>query len=77
MPNASKRDYEVAFGGLDFPASKAAIINRARDNGGIDSEVYATLSQLPDQSLASLEDLQQAVRTIYIANGAASDSLPL
>ena len=77
MPNATKRDYELAFAGLDFPASKAAIINRARDNGGIDREVYATLSQLPNQSLKSIEDLHQAVRSIYIADGAVSDSLPL
>ena len=77
MPNATKRDYELAFAGLDFPASKAAVLNRARDNGGIDREVYATLSQLPNKSLESIEDLQQAVRVIYIAGGAASDSLPL
>ena len=77
MPNASKRDYEVAFGGLDFPASKAAVINRARDNGGIDREVYAILTQLPDRTLESIEDLQEAVRAIYIAVGAAPDSLPL
>ena len=77
MPNATKRDYELAFAGLDFPASKAAVLNRARDNGGIDREVYTTLSQLPNKSLESIEDLQQAVRVIYIAGGAASDSLPL
>ena len=77
MPNASKRDYEVAFAGLEFPVSKAAVINRARDNGGIDREVYATLAQLPDRSLKSMDDLQQAVRAIYVASGAASDSLPL
>ena len=77
MPNATKRDYEVAFAGLDFPVSKAAVINRARDNGGIDREVYVILSQLPDGSLKSIADLQQAVRTIYIAGGAEPDSLPL
>ena len=77
MPNATKRDYEAAFAGLDFPTSKAAVVNRARDNGGIDREVYATLSQLPNQSFASMEGLQQAVRSIYIADGAVSDSLPL
>lgn len=77
MPNATKRDYEVAFAGLDFPVSKTAVINRARDNGGIDAEVYAILSQLPNQSLKSIEDLQRAVRAIYIAGGAESDSLPL
>ena len=77
MPHATKRDYEIAFAGLDFPTSKAAIINRARDHGGLDREVYAILSQLPDRPLASMEELQQAVRAIYIASGAASDSLPL
>ena len=77
MPNATKRDYETAFAGLDFPVSKAALINRARDNGGLDREVYATLAQLPEGSHKSLEDLQQAVRAIYIAGGAAPDALPL
>ena len=77
MPHATKRDYEVALAGLDFPVSKAAVINRARDNGGIDREVYAILSQLPDKSHESMEDLQQAVRALYIAGGAAPDSLPL
>ena len=77
MPNATKRDYEIAFTGLDLPTSKAAVINRARDNGGIDREVYATLSQLPDRPFASMEELREAVRAIYVADGAAPDSLPL
>ena len=77
MPHATKRDYEIAFAGLDFPTSRAAVINRARDNGGIDREVYAILSQLPDRSFGSVEELQQAVRAIYVADGAAPDSLPL
>ena len=77
MPHATKRDYEIAFAGLDFPTSKAAIINRARDRGGIDREVYATLSQLPDRPLASMEELQEAVRAIYVTDGASPDSLPL
>ena len=77
MPNATKRDYEIAFTGLDFPTSKSAVVNRARDNGGLDREVYATLSQLPDRSFGSVEELQQAVRAIYVADGAPPDSLPL
>ena len=77
MPHATKRDYEIAFTGLDFPTSRAAVINRARDNGGVDREVYATLSQLPDRPLASIEELQQAVRAIYVADGAPPDALPL
>ena len=77
MPHAMKRDYEIAFAGLDFPTSTAAVINRARDNGGIDREVYAVLSQLPNQSFGSIDELQQAVRAIYIAEGAPPDSLPV
>ena len=77
MPHATKRDFEIAFAGLDFPTSRAALISRARDNGGIDREVYAVLSQLPDQPLDSMEDLQQAIRAIYVAGGASPDSLPL
>ncbi len=77
MPNATKRDYEIAFAGLDFPTSKSAVVNRARDNGGLDREVYAILSQLPDRSFGSVEELQQAVRAIYVADGAPPDSLPL
>ena len=77
MPHATKRDYQVAFAGLDFPTSRAAIINRARDNGGVDREVYAILSQLPDRPLASIDELQQAVRAIYVADGASPDALPL
>ena len=77
MPHATKRDYELAFAGLDFPTSKAAVINRARDNGGVDREVYSILSQLADRSLKSLEELQREVRAIYVAEGASADSLPL
>ena len=77
MPHATKRDYEIAFTGLDFPTSKAAIINRARDHGGVDREVYAILSQLPDRPLASMEELREAVRAIYVTDGASPDSLPL
>ena len=77
MPHATKRDYETAFAGLDFPTSKAAIINRARDRGGIDREVYAILSQLPDRSFKSIEELQGEIRAIYVAEGAPPDSLPV
>ncbi len=77
MPHATKQDYEIAFAGLDFPTSRSAIINRARDNGGIDSEVYAILYQLPDRSFNSIEELQREVAAIYVAEGSPPDSLPV
>lgn len=77
MPHASKRDYETAFAGLDFPTSKAAVVNRARDNGGLDREVYEVLADLPDGSFGSMEALERAVREVYIARGEPADSLPI
>ncbi len=77
MPHAAKRDYEIAFAGLDFPTSKWAIVNRARDNGGIDREVSEILSRLDDRTYRSIEDLQEAVRAIYVAEGESPESLPL
>ncbi len=77
MPHASKRDFETAFAGLDFPTSKSAIVNRARDNGGIDREVHEVLMKLVDRSYGSLENLQEAVRVIYLADGVSPDSVPL
>ena len=76
-PHASKTDYRDAFGGLLFPTSKAAIVNKTRDQGGIDGEVYAIVSQLPGRSYDSLEDLQEAVRALYQTYGVAADDLPL
>lgn len=77
MPHATKKDYQDAFAGLKFPTSKSAIVNRAVDRGGIDSEVRAVLTQLPDRSYESLEELQGTVHTIYIASGAPPESIPL
>ena len=76
MPHASKRDFEIAFTGLDFPTSKSAIVNRAWDNGGLDREVRDVLGQLPDRSYRTLEDLQEAVREVYVASGEQTEALP-
>jgi len=77
MPHASKKDYEVAFTGLDFPTSKAAVVNRARDNGGLDREVKEIVLKLPERTFATLEELQEAVRAAYLAEGVAEDAVPV
>ncbi len=76
MPHASKRDFEIAFTGLVFPTSKAAIVNRAQDNGGLDREVREVLGQLPDRSYRTREELQEAVRGVYVAGGEPAEALP-
>ena len=77
IPHATRVDFRDAFTGLAFPTSKAALLNRTRDQGGIDREVFAILLQLPNRSYASLDDLQEAVRGVYLAVGVAPDDLPI
>ena len=76
-PHASKQDYRKVFVGLVFPTSRDAIIGRARDNGGIDREVERILQWLPRRKYTSTEDVQEAVRAIYVYHGVSEDALPL
>ena len=75
--HATKADYRDAFAGLTFPTSKVAILNRSRVKGGIDREVHAILIEIPGGSYDSLEQLQTAVREIYLGRGAEEDELPI
>ena len=45
--------------------SSAAVIRKARDHGGIDTEVTRTLERLPDLSFGSFTELLEAIRTLY------------
>ena len=76
-PHASAQDFRKAFGGLEFPTSRNAVISKARDKGGLDSEVQRILQRLPSGKYHSLEELEQMVRTIYVFSGVPEDSLPL
>jgi hypothetical protein len=44
------KDFEEALKGLDFPASRAAIVNKVRDRGGIDGHVVEVAEQLPGRT---------------------------
>ena len=76
-PHASKADYRDAFAGLVFPTSKSAIVTRARDNGGLDHEVKVIVEQLPQRRYNSLEELEAAVRWVYLARGVQPEALPI
>jgi hypothetical protein len=76
-PHATRVDFRDAFAGIAFPTSKSGVLNKCRDCGGIDREVFAILLQLPNRPFASLDDLQEAVRAIYLAVGVAPDDLPV
>jgi Protein of unknown function (DUF2795) len=77
QPHAGKRDYDLALGGIEFPASLSEIMKRARDVGGIDHEVHDVIGRLGQESYDSLEQLVQEIRDIYLADGIPADKLPL
>ncbi|MCK9494871.1 MAG: DUF2795 domain-containing protein [Dehalococcoidia bacterium] len=76
-PHATKADYELAFKGFHYPISRAAILNMGRDKGGLDREVAIILKQLPDRKYATVDEVKDAVRSVYRARGVADDDLPI
>ncbi|HET6614928.1 MAG TPA: DUF2795 domain-containing protein [Dehalococcoidia bacterium] len=58
-----------ALEGPDFPASSAAIQQKAKDKGGIDAEVNYVLAHLPDRTYDSMEDLAHEVDLVYATVG--------
>jgi len=71
--HASKVDYRNAFGGLAFPASKDEVVRRSRMKGGLDREVFS----IPGHSYQSMEDLEAAIRDVYVARGESLEELPV
>src|ERR1700674_5687004 len=74
---AQRGEYDRALEGVDFPASKFEILERARDKGGLDHEVIAMLERLPADEYATIAALTVAVREMYIADGPDASALPL
>ena len=64
-----RSDYERALAGVDFPASKFAILERSRDKGGIDREAIEMLERLPKEEYETLDELIAAVRALYVDDG--------
>ena len=75
--HAGKADYRSAFSGLEFPASKIEVVRRSRMKGGIDREVFAVLDSIPNRSYRGMEELEDAVRSVYAARGEPADELPV
>jgi hypothetical protein len=77
QPHASRRDYERAFEGIEFPASYSEITKRARDTGGIDREVHEMIGRLPDRQYASLDDLFAELRAVYASAATPAEAIPV
>jgi hypothetical protein len=77
QPHASKHDWQAAFAGLQFPTSRAAIVNRASDHGGLDHEIKVIVARLPERGYESATDLQDAIRSAYQSLGLEPAALPI
>lgn len=77
QPRASKDDFSRALEGIEFPAATEVVIRTARDHGGIDAEVAEILTQLPEGSFASRDDLIEAIREIYASAGVEPSRIPI
>jgi len=76
-PHAGKGDYESAFKGFHYPISRSAVVTSGRDKGGLDREVGYVLSLLPDRRYNDVDELKEAVRAVYRAQGVEEAALPL
>ncbi|HEY7801763.1 MAG TPA: DUF2795 domain-containing protein [Dehalococcoidia bacterium] len=63
--NADADEFLRALHGLEFPASRAQILNAAKDKGGLDTEVLYIFGQLPDRTYETAEELRAAVAHAY------------
>jgi hypothetical protein len=76
-PAAQRGEYDRALEGVEFPASKFELLERARDKGGLDHEVIAMLERLPKDEYEALDALTAAIREMYIADGYDASALPI
>ena len=67
--HAEPREFVDALEGLDWPASKAGIRNKAHDTGGIDTEVLWVLDRIGDRPYDTLDALQAEIERVYEAEG--------
>lgn len=76
-PHATKADYELAFKGFHYPISRAGILNMGRDKGGVDREVAVILKQIPDRKYRDVDEIKEAVRSVYRLRGIPDEDLPI
>jgi hypothetical protein len=74
--HTTEQEYIAALAGLDFPASKAGIVRKAMDKGGIDAEVHHVLGQVDDRTYESWEDLQGEIERVYASGGGMPPTQP-
>jgi hypothetical protein len=74
--HAERGEFQKALEGLDFPASRDAIVQKARDKGGLDTEVPFTLERIEPRTYESLADVEAAVDAVYAEQGGLASGGP-
>jgi hypothetical protein len=74
--HADPEEFMKSLAGVDFPTSRSAILNAARDKGGFDAEVVHVLEQVADRTYEDADDLTAEVRRIYARGGGLRDAGP-
>lgn len=69
LRNAAPEEFEDALRGIDFPTSKDALLRKAMDKGGLDTEVPHVLRQIEDRSYESFAEVFAAIERVYAAGG--------
>lgn len=67
--HAEPQEYRRVLVGLEFPASKDAIVRSVADKGGHDREVNLILEQIDERDYDSVDDIMQEVERVYAIAG--------
>jgi hypothetical protein len=75
--HAERDEYRRVLASLAYPASKAAILRKALDIGGIDTEVVKAVRLLPDRPFGSEKELQSFLHSLYVEHGVMPEEAPV
>lgn len=74
--HAEADEFQKALAGLDYPASQDAILQKARDKGGLDTEVIYVFEHLPVRTYESFDDIAAEIPGVYAAQGGLAGAGP-
>jgi hypothetical protein len=76
MDDRRTDDFARALKGLDFPASRAAIVNKIKDHGGIEGHVIELAEQLPSRVYSWEQDAVREFEEVLQRNPSIEGGIP-
>ncbi len=74
--HVSPQEFREALTGVDFPASRDAIIKKARDRGGQNREIFHILRHIRDRVYRSVEEVDAEIDRVYESVGGLPSAGP-